>query len=138
MFNQILVPVDLSPHAELALAGLRQVATPSASVELLHVIERIPGLGDDEVGDFYGQLESRARQQLEIWASALQADGFRTELTLTIGKRALEIIRRARESGCDLLLLASHALNPEEPARALGSVSHQVALIAPCPVLLLR
>ena len=138
MFHHLLVPLDLSPRAELALTGVRQVASPGATVELLHVVEMVPGLDDEEVRAFYAQLEARGRRQLESWAQTLEKDGFRPSITLKVGKRAIEIIRRAQDSGCDLLLLASHALNPEDPARSLGTVSHQVALVAPCPVLLLR
>jgi len=138
MFHKLLLPVDLSPRAELALDAVRQIAVHGAEVELVHVVERIPGLDEAEIDDFYTELEARARKQLEAWAEPLRQEGFRVTLTLSVGKRGSEVLRRVRESGCDLVVLASHPLDPDEPSRALGTVSHQVALVAPCPVLLLR
>lgn len=138
MFEKLLLPVDLSPRAELAIDAVRQIAVHAAAVELLHVVERIPGLEDPEIGEFYSELEARARKQLEAWAAPLEREGFEVTLTLRVGKRGTEVLRRVRESQCDLVVLASHPLDPAEPHRALGTVSHQVALVAPCPVLLLR
>ena len=48
------------------------------------------------------------------------------------------VSRFALEQGCDLIALASRPATPEQPVGGLGTISQQVALLAPCDVLLVR
>jgi len=138
MYFRVLVPLDLSARGELALEAVRKVASHGASIELFHVIERIEGLPERELSEFYDALESKADKFLEPFANALRDDGYHVAKEIRFGKRGPEILARADEIQCDLILLPSHALDPADPKRSFGSVSHQVALVASCPVLLVR
>jgi nucleotide-binding universal stress UspA family protein len=136
MFRELLIPVDLSDHNSIAFAALRDVAAPGASVELLHVIEQITREADPEVAAFYRALERKAREKLERWCEALRKDGFAARTHVCVGRRGAEVLRRASESRCEVILMASHAITgPEAP---LGTLSHQIAMLAPCSVLLVR
>ena len=75
------------------------------------------------------------------WARFLPAfeeRGFSVRREIVFGKRAPEIVRYATDESCDLVVVTSHRIDPERPTGSLGTISHQVALVAPCPVLLVR
>jgi nucleotide-binding universal stress UspA family protein len=136
MFRELLVPVDLSDHNRIAFDALRNVAAPGASVELLHVIEQITRDAAPEFEPFYRALERKAREKLERWREGLLKDGFAARSHVCVGRRGAEVLQRASESRCDLIVMASHAItSPEGP---LGTLSHQIAMLAPCSVLLVR
>jgi len=66
MIQRILIPLDLTDKHDRAIALGAELATPSGgTVTLLHVIETIPGLSDDEEKDFYARLERAARKHLD-------------------------------------------------------------------------
>jgi nucleotide-binding universal stress UspA family protein len=136
MFREVLIPVDLSDHNSIAFDALRGVAAPGASVELLHVVEQVTREADPELEAFYRALERKAREKLERWCEALRKGGFAARANVCVGRRGAEVLQRAGESRCDLILMASHAITgPEGP---LGTLSHQIAMLAPCSVLLVR
>lgn len=57
MFQRILVPTDLTDESRQSLNLALALASPTgARVILLHVIERIPNLDDQELRTFYDQL----------------------------------------------------------------------------------
>ncbi len=139
LFSKILVPVDLSNRSESAIRTAVDLADPDRSVVwLLHVIETIEGADDGELGAFYDELEAQARTRLSGWIDELGATGAKVEPIVSFGHRAREILRHAEEVGCDLIVLSSHRADPELPAGGIGTISHRVALVADCPVLLIR
>jgi nucleotide-binding universal stress UspA family protein len=74
------------------------------------------------------------------WASQVAEHGFDVTAEITYGKRAQEIVRVAGEQPSDLVVMRSHVIDPDEAdsQERLGTVSHQVALFAPCSVLVVR
>ena len=54
------------------------------------------------------------------------------------GHRTAEIIGYDQEHDVDLIVLRSHVLDGANIAGGFGTLSHQVALLAPCSVLLVR
>lgn len=139
MFDRILVPVDLSELNQTVLdhaAGL--AAAHGSSLVLLHVIETLAGDAGEGLEDFYAGLRERAEQKLSAWSEELSSRGAACETWIREGRRAPTIVGYAEESRCDLILLRSHRLDLQHPARQLGSISHQVALAAGCSVLVLR
>lgn len=140
MFGHIVLPLDFTdkndPAIEMTvdLAGLQ-----AGRVTLLHVIEAIEGTPDDEVEEFYLTLRERARRTLTRLQTDLTHRGVATEIRVTFGNRAEEIVRYARESAVDLIVMSSRPADPESGIpRPWPTVSHKVAVIAPCPVLLVR
>jgi nucleotide-binding universal stress UspA family protein len=136
MFQNILVPTDLTEESRRALDVALALASPDgASVTLLHVIERIPNLDDRELRTFYDQLERDARMRLhQLTGNAHHPGKVEIVQTLLFGRRADEIVRTADESNCDLVIL-QHAAS-DTPV--LGSISYRVSVLAPCSVLLLK
>lgn len=139
MFQNILVPVDLSERNQVSVRAAAELADPAtASVTLLHVIETIQDVPFDEIEDFYQTLRERAEESIGRWAAELTEKGLRIRREIVFGKRGWEILRYAEEQRCDLIVLTSHRVDQERPTANFGTISHQVALLAPCPVLLMR
>ena len=68
----------------------------------------------------------------------LTVTGKTVDQQITYGNRAREIVSHADEHGTDLIVLASRQLDPEQPEKTWTSISHQVAVLARCPVLLVK
>ena len=54
------------------------------------------------------------------------------------GKRAEQIVDFAAAHAVDLIVLASHRVNPTMVNRDWGSISYKVGILAQCPVLLVK
>ena len=135
MFKRILVPVDFSEKASSAVDVGCRLATPShGEVILLHVIETIENVEFDELRTFYNNLEKNAASKLRQLANqALKGTSVQTETVY--GKRSKSIIEFATKRHVDLIVLNSHRV---QPGSAFPSISYEVGVLAPCPVLLLK
>jgi nucleotide-binding universal stress UspA family protein len=132
-----MVPVDLTNRNRPAVEMAARLATAGeAKIHLLHVIETLPGFSLEEEQDFYGRLQNAAAEHLEALAAPLREKGIRVEADVIYGTRARTIVEEAAKLGADLLVMQSHRIDEER--REFGTLSHQVALFAPCPVLLVR
>lgn len=139
MFRNLLVPIDLSDKHHRAIQVAADMANAfGATVHLLHVTEQVEGAGDDELEEFYTTLRERAARALERMRAEFAERGVEPECEIRLGKRGPEIVSFAEQMGCDLIVLTSHTVDPEQPGRGFGTLSHQIALIASCPVLLVR
>lgn len=139
MYNTIMVAVDMSSANEHALRTARRLGTPDETeIMLLHVIETLHEEEPGEMDDFYAELQEEADEKLEAWAKELAEEGFDVHATITYGERGPEITRVAAEKEVDLIVLRSHQVDRDDPEGSLGTVSHQVAVFAPCSVLLVR
>jgi nucleotide-binding universal stress UspA family protein len=139
MFERVLVPVDLSDKNRRALVLARELIDPEhATLHLVHVIETIHGIEFDELTDFYQELDQKAQSALTELSGELEIEGITCHHQVIYGNRAAEIIRYSDETDCDLIVMTSHAQSDRHPAAGVGTISHQVALLADCPVLLLR
>jgi nucleotide-binding universal stress UspA family protein len=54
------------------------------------------------------------------------------------GRRAEEIVKYAAANEVDLIVLASHRVNPSAVDRDWGTISYKVGILAQCPVLLVK
>lgn len=140
MYNTIMVAVDMSSANKQVLKRARQLGTPEETeIMLLHVIETLQDDEPGEMDDFYEELREEADQKMKDWAADLAEDGFDVQAAITYGERGPEITRVADEKEVDLVVLRSHKVNREDdPETSVGTVSHQVAVFAPCSVLLVR
>ena len=57
---------------------------------------------------------------------------------LQIGKRAEAVVLYAEEKGMDLIVLSSHKVDRDHPALGWGTISYRIAIVARCPVLLVK
>ncbi len=139
MFKHILVPVDLTDAHGRALDIAAELAGQEhGEVTVLHVIELITGLSQEEGKDFYHRLETRARTHVAELAARLPARQLTCHTQVVFGSRAVEILRYAQQHGTDLIVLTSHRIDVQQGASGLGTLSHKIGILSPCPVLLVK
>lgn len=140
MFRKLLVPVDFTEKNEAALGSAVEIASGSegAQVTLLHVIETIEHIEFEEMGDFYRGLEARAAARLFQMEEKLKKAGVIARHEVVYGKRAEAIVRYAEEHETDLMILSSHKVDRDHPALGWGTISYRIAIVARCPVLLVK
>jgi nucleotide-binding universal stress UspA family protein len=142
MFRNILVPVDFSAKNDAALDSAVQIAggneTGGGEITLLHVIEIIEHIDFTEMSDFYRGLETRATARLFTMKEKLEEKGARVRHEVLFGKRVETIVRYADEMAADLMILSSHQVDRDHPALGLGTLSYGIAIVARCPVLLVK
>jgi nucleotide-binding universal stress UspA family protein len=137
MFQRILVPTDLTDttHRALELAVNLARQRFAARVTLMHVVERVPNLEDDELRDFYDRLKKDACGRIQQLVGEVAGSG---EMSVTphvvLGKPADEILKYAHDNQTELIVLE----HGREPRTHLGSVSYKVSVLAPCSVMLLK
>lgn len=141
MFHNILVPVDFTLKNESALAAALDFARATgaeAKVTLLHVIETIEHVEFEEMADFYRGLETRAAAKLYGMEERFKAAEVPVYHEIVYGKRAETIVQHAEERGSDLIVLSSHKVDRDHPALGVGAISYRIAIVARCPVLLVK
>jgi universal stress protein A len=138
-FRHILVPTDLTSRTDKSLQLAGQLASRAGGrLTLIHVIETIQGLTPQEVRSFYDRLERKAGQAMEALTRRAPQDVPAPSRVLVRGRRAEEIVKYAEAHEVDLILLASHRVNPSLADRDWGTISYKVGILAQCPVLLVK
>lgn len=138
-FRHILVPTDLTDRTEKALQLATKLASSDgARVTLVHVIETIDGMQFDELKPFYERMERKARTTMTAFVARAPEGAAHTEAAVVYGRRAEEIANFATANGVDLIVLASHRVNPSMVNRDWGTLSYKVGILAQCPVLLVK
>lgn len=141
MFQRILVPVDLTEKSLTAVDKAYEFAAQSgAEVFLLHVIERIEHVQFEfeELKPFYDRLEKSARKGLQEFSERFVANNLRVDQAIVYGQRTKEILDFAIQNRTDLIIMASHRIDPDRPGHDWSSISYAVAILCPCPVLLVK
>lgn len=139
MFQRILVPVDLTERSQTAVdLALEFAKSAKAEVTLLHVIETIEHVTFDEMKDLYKRLEISARKGLKEFAERFEVKRLKVEQLVTYGHRTRGIIETAVSCQADLIIMASHRVDPDRPGHGWSSISYGVAVMAPCNVLLVK
>ena len=139
MFQRILVPVDLTEKSLAAVDLAYEFATRSETeIILLHVIETVEYVQFDELKVFYERLEHSARKGLKDFSERFVSNNLKVEQALVYGHRTKEIVDYAIENRVDLIIMASHRIDPDRPGHDWSSISYAVAILSPCPVLLVK
>jgi nucleotide-binding universal stress UspA family protein len=143
MFRKIVVPLDLTDKHQKAMETAAELAGSQrpdggAEVALVHVIELIHGMPVEEEKDFYDRLEQAAREHLGRWGAFLDERKVAARQEVFFGGRALEVLRFAKDSGADLIILTAPSIQPGQPDVGLGSLSYKIGVFSPCPVLLVK
>ncbi len=137
--ERIVVPVDFSQHAKLALDYARELAAVyGAHLHLLHVVDEVV------YPDFYppimpsgGSITEELRDQSldRLRGLLATAEGWEVEADVHVGagRAAPAIADFAKDRGIDLIVIASHGLTGFSHV-LLGSVTEQLVRRAPCPV----
>jgi nucleotide-binding universal stress UspA family protein len=139
MFQRILVPVDLTEKSLMGVERAVELARENrAEITLLHVIETVEHISFDEMKQFYDRLEKSAREGLKECAERYADEGLKITEVVAYGHRSKEIVDFAVENRIDLIVVASHRIDPDRPGHDWSTISYAVAILAPCPVLLVK
>jgi universal stress protein A len=139
MFQRILVPIDLTQKSLAAVDLAFEFAeTSGAEVILLHVIETIEHVQFDELKPFYQRLEESARSGLMEFSEKFVSHDLPIDQALVYGHRSQEILNYAQANPVDLIIMSSHRIDPDRPGHDWSSISYSVAILSPCPVLLVK
>ncbi len=139
MFRRIVLPVDLSDRHEVALGLAARLCQPGeGEIVLLHVVETIPGLSEEEERPFYARLERAARAHLEKLGRRLGEKQARWRSVVCLGPRVERIAEFARQEQSDLVVVTTPPADTGSLRAGLASLSFRIGLVAPCPVLLVR
>jgi len=138
IFRAIVVPTDLTDRTVAALRLAGKLAAGRGHVTLLHVIETIPGVSFDELKPFYERLRVKAQKKLASLTHQARQGPASIDFAIAYGPRAETIVTEAKARGADLIVLASHRVNPTMVGRDWGTISYKVGILAACPVLLVK
>jgi len=139
VFKNILVPTDLTKKSEKALdVAVNMVSADEGNVTLLHVIETIAEADEEEFRDFYKRLRSRADRKMKEMIKPYGGTNRVIRSEIAYGKRAAEIVKYASRNDVDLIVLSSHRIEKIDPAEGWATISYRVAILASCPVMMVK
>lgn len=138
MFDHIVVPLDLSQRNKQALATARALAERlSARVTLLHVVQKLGRVPVGEIQAFYRRLTVMSKRRLKREAREFAEAGIRVRIEVCVGDPAGEIVRRTSGRRADLIVMASHRIDPKQPT-GWGTTSYKVGILSQCAILLVK
>jgi nucleotide-binding universal stress UspA family protein len=142
ILTHILVPVDFSPHATLALAEAVELATQyQAQLTVVYVIPQVIFHPDwaahvEETLDL-ADITAEAQQALTRMIDPYRQAGARISAKILAGGPHVEIVRLACQIGAELIVIGAHG-TADRPPFLMGSVAEKVVREAPCSVLTVR
>ncbi|MFC1919294.1 universal stress protein [Chloroflexota bacterium] len=134
MYQRILVPLDESDAAEVALPYAEELAVKlGAEVVMVSVSE--PDVADtDRLSSYVEAVSTQVQRELGEWD--IKSEAKLTNKVLE-GKPATEILGYASKNNIDLIVMASRGRSNRGPW-VLGSISAKVLRATRIPILLIR
>jgi nucleotide-binding universal stress UspA family protein len=140
--RKILVPTDFSAHAEAAAEWAVDLAEKfGAEVTLVHVYDYptyvLPDGALLPAADVIGNLMADIQDRFDRLKAKFAERGVALRTETRQGVPLPEIVKLARESGTDLIVMGTHGRTGIQHF-LIGSVAEKVVRKAPCPVLTVR
>jgi nucleotide-binding universal stress UspA family protein len=142
-FKEILVPTDFSEYSLRALDYAIEIAEKFASrLEIVYVVEPLMPAADVawSTVDFDKLTQAHkesGRKRLDALVGERVPKGIKADTAILLGKPFVEIIKRAKASNTDLIIMATHGRGAISHL-LLGSTTEKVVRKAPCPVLTVK
>lgn len=142
--SRILVPTDMSAHADRAIRNAFDIAKKFGSeVHLLHVIKDPVRqctvdycMEDGQFAQFQNRMQESARQEiLQQLYKFPYFDSERVTIHIKTGTPHEEIVKEAKETDIDLIVMPPPSSGGMAKFRS-GRMARQVLKKANCPVLL--
>ncbi len=138
-FKKILVPVDgsdFSMRAARAAADLG--ASTGGSIVLVHCHKSFPSLlGEPYYQNAVSRTLKEANELLNPFRDLFKEKQISYTERLLEGPPRQAVAEVAKHEACDLIVIGSRGLSNLE-GLFLGSVTHRVLRVAPCPVMVIR
>ncbi len=141
MFKEILLPIDLGEVESSRKAVSTAIELSRTEGARLHLLCVVPGFGMSLVSQYFPEgfeeksLAEATRQLDDFIAKNVPAEIARRAIVAN-GSIYAEILKVARETGCDLIVVASQ--RPELKDYLLGPNAARVVRHATCSVLVVR
>jgi len=136
--RRIVLATDFSGNSLNAFPIARSLANGfKPALTVLHVVEPFHADMLMDTGNLQRERRRQALEQLRELAAREFTGGAGAKTELRAGHPVEAITRFARESGADLIILATHGRTGLRRA-LIGSVAERVVRHAPCPVLVVR
>jgi nucleotide-binding universal stress UspA family protein len=141
MFKDILLPIDLGDVESSRKAVSTAIELSRTEGARLHLLCVVPGYSMSIVSQYFPE----GFEEKSLTEAAQQLDGFIAKnIPSEIANRAVvangtvyeEILKAAKETKCDLIVMASH--RPELKDYLLGPNAARVVRHANCSVLVIR
>lgn len=143
-FKRILAPMDFSPYSDEGIRYASYLAAKfGAEVIAFHVLtakemeekEALPP-PSGYVDEIYREAEREVSERYKK-AAVDGKNGAKVQSVVSSGVPFVEIIRKARDENCDLIVMATHGRTGLSHV-LVGSVAEKVVRMADCPVLTIR
>ncbi|MCR9175984.1 MAG: universal stress protein [Alphaproteobacteria bacterium] len=141
MYKDILLPVDMGHEAEQTKAVETAVELAKSMGARLHVITVVPDFGMSIVGGFFPEGHekaaiAKATEALHAFTARVIPNDIEIQHIVGHGSIYREILARAEQIKCDLIVMASH--RPELQDYLLGPNAARVVRHATCSVMVVR
>lgn len=137
MFERILLPVDGSSHAQKAAENAAALASRFDSEVIVLTVQEYPATWAFDIGPPVSEQESEVVDDV---LRDLEARGVRAKGMVRVsvgGTVARDVVGVANDVDASLIVMGTRGLTDWQ-GLVLGSVAHQVAHLASCPVLVVR
>jgi nucleotide-binding universal stress UspA family protein len=138
-YRTILVPLDGSPAAEVALRQAQLLAAPTNAILVLVTVAPAPNDALTELSWAVATappIDRGYEDYMTRVAQRVESAGTKVQTRITRGRRAATIRQCATQAGANLIVMVTHRRAGLERF-VYGSVSIQVVQGAVCPVLLI-
>jgi nucleotide-binding universal stress UspA family protein len=142
--DRILVPTDLSEFSKHAMRyGCEFANRFDAELHLLNIVQDVvamvpePGMAFPAPGEYLQELQQASTKALAELPDPTWLRGVNVVRHVRIGTPFLEIVRYAKETGIDLIVIGTHGRSGLAHV-LLGSTAEKVVRKAHCPVLTVR
>ncbi|WP_428908363.1 universal stress protein [Niallia sp. Krafla_26] len=139
MFNNILLAADGSFHSYRAAEKAIELAkfVPHSYIEIVYVIDLNASKADVLNYSNPIQIEQKRREKVEFIEKLAKKHGVRYVIKILRGEPGPSIVKYCNENQFNLVIIGSRGLNVMQEM-VLGSVSHNVAKRANCPVMIVK
>ncbi|WP_232698765.1 universal stress protein [Brevibacillus daliensis] len=145
MFAQIVVPIDGSELSKKVIDTALFMARDGATITFVHVVKNLPIylashlmiLGQQAENDYMEEARKYGKELLEDACETAKNAGINCEKKLLFGDPANSILSCAENGQSDVIIMGSRGLGDFKELM-LGSVSHRVTQMAPCPVFIVK
>lgn len=143
MFDKIIVAIDKAEITNKLLDATVEIAqNRQTQVTLVNVSQEFISNGMTYVPEHFleeilNEMEKESLDQLQQAKFKLESAGIKPETVHLKGDPAHEILKYARDSEQQLIIVGSRGLSGIKEMM-LGSVSHKVSQLSSCPVLIVH
>ncbi|QOR67227.1 universal stress protein [Cytobacillus suaedae] len=139
MFKRILVASDGSIHSLRAAQKAIELAKidKDSKIDILYVVDGNNSKQDILRNWDLAKVSEQRQGKLQAIKDKANEAGINYEISIVRGEPVSKILQFAKEIQTDVIVLGSRSLNLLQEM-VLGSVSHQVAKKAKCPVMIVK